>query len=308
MCKYGRQSGLQRYRCSDCSLCFQSAPKARLARNQTLWQEYVFNRKTFKVLNQETGLSHSQLRRIVHATPETKVAALKSIVQTVTLVIDTTYFDDFGVMVFRAWPERENLLWYFVGEESNVVYLLGLSELQRRGYKIRAVVCDGKKWLPESISSSGIPVQLCQFHLLKTVTKHLTKYPILPAGRELRHISLQLKYSTESEFKAALDAWLKDWSEFLKEKTIDPETGAWQYTHRRIRSAYKSILSALPFLFTYQKFPQGLVPNTTNTLDGSFSQLKQKIHVHRGLNKQTQMKMVSTLLAAPAKKPTKKEH
>lgn len=260
------------------------------------------------MLHEETGLSQSQLRRIIHNASLPPTHPLKDITQPVVLVIDTTYFDSFGVMVFRCWTRKQNLLWYFVHEETNPVYLAGLGQLQRQGYRIQTVVCDGKKWLPESISACGIPVQLCQFHAVKTVTRYLTRHPLLLPGQELRYISLQLKCSTEAGFRLLLDGWLGRWSVFLKEKTIDQETGRWQYTHRRIRAAYRSIINALPYLFTYQGFPKGAVPNTTNTLDGSFSQLKQKIHVHRGLKKKTRMKMVSALLAAPPKETTKKEH
>lgn len=215
------------------------------------------------------------------------------------IVLDTTYFDTYGVMVFRDPHARRNLLWYFVDEETNTDYLRGLDALRARGYQIAAVVCDGKKWLCESISKQ-CPVQHCHFHLMKTITRYLTRHPELPAGQELRRLTMTLPRITEQLFIQESVAWFTRWADFLKEKTVDPITGRWHYTHRRIRGAYAALIHALPSLFTYQRYPHLNIPNTTNTLDGSFSQLKQKIHVHRGLNVTTQQKMVETILARPS--------
>ena len=56
-----------------------------------------------------------------------------------------------------------------------------------------------------------IPVQSCQFHQVKTVTKYLTRKPKLVAAKELGAISLKLVGSTEAEFVGMLDAWQKKW-------------------------------------------------------------------------------------------------
>ena len=216
------------------------------------------------------------------------------------MVVDTTYFDTYGVMVFRSWTHKRNLLWRFVGTESNAAYADGLLELETEyGYRIRAVVCDGKKWLCAEVSSMGYPVQHCQFHMMKTVTRYLTRHPVLPAGIALRAIAMALTRTTRVPFIAQLDAWQDTWTEFLIARTVDPSTGRWQYTHRRLRGAYHALRRTLPYLFTFEDYPELDIPKTTNTLDGTFSHLKQKIHVHRGLSTSTQQKMVSTILAAP---------
>lgn len=264
--------------------------------------DYTFRRQTVSDLSRMTGLSTRQIRRKLVAAPHETYLPLPP-AHPVVVVLDTTYFDAYGVMVFRDPHARKNLLWYFVQEETNAVYLEGLEALRRRGYVIAAVVCDGKKWLCESITLV-YPVH-CQFHLLKTVTRHLTRRPLLPAGQELRRLVLTLSRTTEKVFVSALDVWHERWRTFLTERTTDPLTRRWHYTHRRIRSAYGAVRHTLPYLFTYERHPAGHIPKTTNTLDGSFSQLKQKIHVHRGLNAKTQQKMVATILTGySTKKPT----
>lgn len=270
-----------------------------------MWSGYAHKRKTLKQLTEEFGLSLKQVGRIVKTTAverrgEKSVSANETVV-----VMDTSYFFGYGIMVFRSWTQRKNLLWYFVEEETNEAYINGIKELQQRGCNIVAVVIDGKKWLAESILRLNIPVQLCHFHMVKTVTRHLTKHPILEAGKELRWLSLTLKHSTEQDFTDRLISWYATWKDFLNEKTTDPITGKWHYTHKRIRAAYKGLKNALPYLFTYQKFSFRTVPNTTNTLDGTFSHLKTKVHVHRGLNQKTQMKLVTELLTVQTKIATK---
>lgn len=214
----------------------------------------------------------------------------------VILLIDTTYFDCFGVMVFRCYNRRRNLMWQFVGHESNEGYLDGIAELEKHGYLILAVVCDGKRWLLGLILKK-YPAQLCQFHMVKTATRYITRYPILPAGKELLWITLSLKNSTENEFKEKLMKWFFKWQNFLNEKTIDDyETNKWHYTHDRMRSAYAALIANIRYLFTYHKHPAYGIPNTTNSIDGTFSQVKQKVHVHRGLATNKQMAMISDLL------------
>lgn len=214
----------------------------------------------------------------------------------VVLLIDTTYFDCFGVMVFRCYNRRRNLMWQFVRHESNDRYLDGITELEKHGYVVLAVVCDGKRWLL-GLLSKKYPAQLCQFHMVKTVTRYITRYPILPAGKELLWITLSLKSSTENEFKEKLMKWFFKWQNFLNERTIDDyETNKSHYTHDRIRSAYAALVANIRYLFTYQKYLVYGIPNTTNSIDGTFSQVKQKVHVHRGLAAKKEMAMISDLL------------
>ena len=267
-----------------------------------MWDDYVFRRQTVTDLSAATGLSGRQVRRRLRGAPLPPVKIPTDEDGPVVLVVDTTYFGDYGVMVFRCARRRRNLSWRFVAVETVADYLDGIRELEDRGYEIAAVVCDGKKWLCEALSGLGYPVQLCQFHLMKTVTRYLTRRPELPAGIELRRIMLSLPRSTEAAFTAALAGWLGRWREFLREKTTDPLTGRWQYTHRRVRGAYAAMMKALPFLFAFERYPDLGIPRTTNTLDGTFSHLKQKVRVHRGLNERTQRKMIETILAIPAKR------
>jgi len=80
------------------------------------------------------------------------------------------------------------------------------------------------------------------------------------------------------------------------EKTYVTGTKHWRYTHRRVRSAYQSLRKNLPFLFTYQKYPELNIPNTTNSLDGFWGRVKNLLSAHRGKSKERLMKIVEEIL------------
>ena len=53
----------------------------------------------------------------------------------------------------------------------------------------------------------------------------------------------------------------------------------------------------MPYLFTYLKYPELNIPNTTNSCDGSFAHCKNKVKIHRGLRKDRRKKMIDYLLS-----------
>lgn len=153
---------------------------------------------------------------------------------------------------------------------------------------------DGRRGLTTVFKD--IPVQICHFHQMKQVTKYLTRKPETLAGQELRQITLALSKITEKGFTKLLNDWFKKWEEFITEKTYVTGTKHWYHTHKSVRSAYKSLERNLPYLFTYLKYPKLKMPNTTNCLDGSFSHLKAKLSIHRGLRRDRRYKVISEIL------------
>jgi len=90
---------------------------------------------------------------------------------------------------------------------------------------------------------------------------------------------------------------------FVNEKSINPNTGKEQYTHRRLMAAYKSLRRNLPYLFTYKNFPNHQMPNTTNSLDGGvFTQLKKLIKLHQGMSRSLKVKLIDDYLVNYNKK------
>jgi hypothetical protein len=173
-------------------------------------------------------------------------------------------------------------------------YYYGRKILEDRGWIFTAVVVDGRRGMTTVFSD--IPVQVCQFHQMKTVTKYLTRRPETDAGKALRVIMLQLPQSTSDSFTALLGEWKKQWSIILTDKTYIRGTNRWYYTHKKVRSAYLSLERNLPYLFTFQTHPELQIPNTTNSLDGSFAHLKDKVKIHHGLRRDRRYKMIEEIL------------
>jgi hypothetical protein len=99
--------------------------------------------------------------------------------------MDTTYFvKSFGIMLFKDTLAKENLLKYYVRNETNFLYKKGIDELISKGYKVAAIVSDGRKGLIQSFGS--IPVQMCQFHQVAIIRRYITKNTKLPTSIELK--------------------------------------------------------------------------------------------------------------------------
>lgn len=179
--------------------------------------------------------------------------------------------------------------------ETIMEYHLGREAIEKQGFTISAVVLDGRPGVRNLFSD--VPVQMCHFHQKQIIQRYLTSNPKLEAGIELKRIADTLTKTNEKEFSDKLTAWHNKWNIFLKEKTLDffnPKR--WHYTHKRLRAAHRSLNTNLPYLFTYQKYPELNIPNTTNSLDGSFTYLKEKVGIHRGLREPIKKKIIEQIL------------
>jgi hypothetical protein len=120
------------------------------------------------------------------------------------------------------------------------------------------------------------------------------------AGKSTQALLLQekknLTYLSWGQISRELDNWYKKYKNFINEKTYIIGTRRWRYTHRRVRSAYNSLKKNLPLLYTYQKYPELNIPNTTNSLDGYWSRLKNLLSAHRGKNSERKRKIVTEIL------------
>lgn len=169
-------------------------------------------------------------------------------------------------------------------------------------YTFNSFTIDGRKGVIELLNKlySNVPIQLCNFHQIKTIVTYTTKSPKTECGKELKSLILTLsnKEITEDSFiKQFIDLKTK-YEEFLKEKSINKETNKTEYTHKRLRSAFRSIKTNLPYLFNYKKeeFKHLKIQNTTNACDGKFGRVKTKIRIHTGLKLKRKEKMFDKLI------------
>jgi len=58
----------------------------------------------------------------------------------------------------------------------------------------------------------------------------------------------------------------------------------------------RSIKTNLPYLFTFQDYPELKIPSTTNSADGSFGHRKDKVRLHRHLSIERKEQLIDRLL------------
>lgn len=209
--------------------------------------------------------------------------------------MDTTYWGrSFGVMLFKDAITKENLLKFYIKTETNYFYHQGIDQLQAKGYNVLAIVCDGRRGLLNSFDD--IPVQMCQFHQAAIIRRYITKNPRLLAAIELNELVRLLPKTDKESFKGALFEWFNKWKTFLDERTINIETGKSFYTHKRLRSAYRSIKTNLKWLFTWYDNIELGIPNTTGAIEGHFADLKNKLRNHNGLNLKRKKRFIDEFL------------
>ena len=254
----------------------------------------MFGKQTYKQLSERHCIGISTAQRSIDKVT-VKFQAMKA--GQAIIIMDTCYFGrEFGVMVFRDHYTGKNLYWKYLQHESIAEYVSGIEYLKVNGWQIKAIVCDGKRGLFHAFGN--IPVQMCQFHQVAIVTRYITKNPKLPAGKELKEIVKLLTRTDKESFVGAMDDWNEKWQNFLKEKTYAQlNKRKWHYTHHRLRSAYKSLKYNIACLFTWYDNPALPIPNTTNSLEATFSNLKNKIRVHAGLKRNRKQKLIDQILA-----------
>jgi len=254
---------------------------------------YVWYKQTLTQLAERYGKSIRWVQRQLDA-----IAAIipSHTAQPIIAVTDTTFCGcGYGILVIRCSRLKKNVHFREVRSETPAEYAAARRELESQGFTIEAAVIDGKCGVLEVFQD--IPIQLCPFHQIAIVRRYLTSRPQLEIGKELRALTLSLPVTTENTFRKLLLLWHERWKEFLKERTYSEDKKRWSDTHKRIRSAYRSLTIHVPYLLTFQKYPHLKIPNTTNSMDGFFSKLKQMLNTHRGMTPQRRYKMIQEILA-----------
>jgi len=206
------------------------------------------------------------------------------------------------------------VLWFkFIESERKIHYLEGLNFLLEKGFEILSVTIDGRPGIADVFKA--YPIQICQFHQKQTINRYITTNPKLIPSRQLQTIMETLPRTNRCNFETRFNYWLEVNQNFINEKTINPETNRYRYTHQKLRSAVKSIQRNFPYLFTWQekinselltaylKNNQRIyntltnIPNTTNHLDGGVNpKVKDLVYLHRGMRIDRRNKLISVLL------------
>lgn len=279
------------YKCAVCGKQFLGGNRVS---ELDLWKEYTEGKQTYLQLSKKYNCSIKTIQRKLD---KVAVSPIEKRARKIIVLMDTTYWGrDFGVMLFKDSVTKENLLKFYVKYETNAKYIEGIELLKQQGFVIEGIVCDGRKGLIRSFGN--IPVQMFRFHQASIARRYLTKKPKLKAAQELVFVVDMMKQADKESFEGLLHLWFEKWGNFLNERTINPMTNKSFYTHKRLRSAYRSLKNNLPWLFTRHENTELDIPNTTNAIDGHFADLKNKLRNHNGLSKARKMKFIDGFLKA----------
>jgi len=197
--------------------------------------------------------------------------------------MDTTYWGrKFGVVTLKDNKTKVILWRKFVKYETLADYQEGVDWLLSNGFSIQGIVCDGLRGMFQMLDNYR--VQMCQYHQISIVKRYLTQKPELPASVELLEITRLLTKTKKEDFLYKFQQWEQKWTDFLKERNQDKRTGKSYYIHKRLRSAWLSLKRNMTYLWTFYDYPLAELPNTNNSLEATFADLKTKLRNHNGLS------------------------
>ncbi len=258
-----------------------------------MFTEYVFGKQTLKQLAVKHGQSIKTIQKYLDLHPKPQSVTLSA--QSVVIGVDCCFFGrGYGIVLARCLTLKKNLYWQEITTESKAVYAEVRRYLEGHGLRIQAVVVDAKHGTKEVFS--GVIVQICQYHQQQIVQRYLTQHPKTVAAQELKEIASSLTRQDKPTFSTVLENWHEKWRRLLAERSYAPDGKHWWYTHKRLRSAYRSLKTNLPYLFSYQDYPELAIPNTNNSVEGYFSKLKQLLNNHHGLKKWRRYKLIERVL------------
>lgn len=279
----------QLYKCLVCGRQFIGGHKPK---TEDIVTDYIDNKLTLRQLSEKYSLSvRTVWSRLVNMRHVHVISKYKEVV----INIDTTYWGrHFGLVIIKD-AFRNKVLWHkFVSDERVSDYLEGIEWLRSNGFKIYGIVCDGIRGLFAPLRHYR--VQMCQYHMIQIVRRHLTSKPDLEASVELLGISLSLSRVPEESFRQALTCWHKKWHTFLSEESVGAD-GKSHFTHPRPRAAYRSLKFYLPYLWTCYHYPELHIPNTNAAIESLNQRLKTLLRNHSGISKQRRIKLLEEYIA-----------
>lgn len=194
------------------------------------------------------------------------------------------------ILIYRNITTGENLFWSYHPSESYLALYTDLEALTTLPgfHRPTGVVSDWKGAVVSGVASylPDIPHQRCLTHVQRTAERLLPKHSPFPATLALRETAQRLtRVSNELEkhiWLVELSDWLVQYGRMLTERTNNPMTRhRWWYTHGNLRRAWSLLTTDQEPFFVHLKQP--IIPSSNNSLEGTISQMSNKLSNHRGM-------------------------
>ncbi len=220
--------------------------------------------------------------------------ALSNVTKLINLQIDATFFGrEYGFLVFH--DSQKVIYFKEIKTESVKHFREGINVLKAANYRILSITIDGRRGYINNIKKllENIPIQMCLFHQKAIIRRYITDRPRSQCGKDLKELMhLLCKPNLQQEFIDQFYQLRDQYHYFLNQRN---ELG-YYYKHSSLRAAFRSIDSNMLYLFTYTDHKNSNIPPTINHLEGMFGHLKERVKIHRGLDKNRKKKAVRFLL------------
>lgn len=289
--KNGHKRGKQLYKCKGCDRQFVGGVRLN---PQAIESDYIDGKQTLSQLAVKYGVCQKTIWNSLESMHHKWVI---SKYKDVVVEMDATYWGrSFGMVIIKD-SIRNKVLWYkFIRRHERVEdYVEGIGWLREHGFKIFGAVCDGLKGLFEALRP--IPVQMCQFHMVAIVKRYLTSKPDIEAAQELLSLTKTLSSTSKQDFLTALECWHIRYEDVLKEKRKGAD-GSSHYVRPRLRAAYLSIKRHSPWLWTFEKYKDRVIPNTNAGIESLNARLKTALRVHSGIKAVRRQKLLENFIAS----------
>lgn len=288
--RWGKQNGHQRYKCSECGRLFTPRRLDVSSSNRFVWfRRWVLGKRSLSTLSTDSGYSERQLRRwfseYLEHVPEWVVGIHKG----THLLIDGTWLPDGRcVIVYRDQDRRSTLYYNICDGEAEYEIASDLVMLRGIGITVSSFTTDGSEEIIRAIryTHPHVSRQRCLVHIERECLSWLTQHPRTSAGIRLRRIVRKInKIRTNNDrifWLRELAEWHDEYGEFIRQKSVNVDTGEMSYTHDKVRKAYVHLRRAVPNMFKFIDRPD--IPKNTNALESFFGHLKDNLRIHRGLS------------------------
>jgi hypothetical protein len=254
------------------------------------YEEYLLGRSTLSVIANKLSISIPTLRKYFDDIAFSFVIA-PAPPQAINLLIDATFFGrKYGYLCFH---DTKRIIYFEeIKTESIAAFRACIYKLSEAGFQFASFTLDGKRGFILTLKSMfpNTPIQMCHFHQKAIIRRYITNNPKTECGRKLKQLMTRLSKGEPQDFIDAFFALKEEYAGFMAEKNEQEK-----YVHGRLRAAFRSIKTNLPYLFVYKEVENG-IPHTTNQLEGIFSHLKEKIQIHRGLSEPRKKSAIKFLL------------
>lgn len=300
--KWGAQCGCQRFKCKDCGTSFTpKRPDVSLSNRFVWFRKWISGKQRIEDIARESGYSFRQLRRwfdeYLADVPEWKVQHREAY----RVLIDGTWLGDrCCLVVYRDSVSKSTVYYRFAEEENEHEMIKDLQAFKTMRLHISSFTTEGGNDIIRAIKYvyPHTSRQRCVVHIERECLTWLTQHPRTSAGILLRRIVCKISHIKTSNDRLywikELNRWHEDYEEFIRQKSVNKETGEMTYTHDNIRRAYTHLHRAIPDMFKYIDEPDG--PNNTNSLESFFGHLKDNLRIHRGLSREHQKNFIKWYL------------